>query len=165
MFRTFILSAGLSALSAAAMAGEISVHDAYARASTMMSVSGAAFMTIENGGAEPDRLVSAASSAAERVELHTHIQDAQGVMKMVEVEEGFEIPAGGSHALARGGDHVMFLGLKHAFEQGEMVPVTLTFEKAGEIEVEIPVDLERGPGQMQHGQHGGHGQMGGMPSN
>ncbi|WP_108259086.1 copper chaperone PCu(A)C [Mangrovicoccus ximenensis] len=159
MFRTFILSAGLSVLSAAASAGEISVHDAYARASTPMSASGAAFMVIENAGSAPDRLVSAASPAAERVELHTHLQDANGVMRMTEVEEGFEIPAHGRHALARGGDHVMFMGLTRPFEDGAMVPLTLTFEKAGEIAVEIPVDLQRGPGQMQHGMPGGHGPM------
>ncbi|WP_172331615.1 copper chaperone PCu(A)C [Mangrovicoccus sp. HB161399] len=165
MFRTFILSAGLSALSAAAMAGDISVHGAYARASTAMSVSGAAFMTIENAGAEPDRLLSAASPAADRVELHTHIQDANGVMKMTEVEEGFPIPAHGSHSLARGGDHVMFMGLSAPFEQGDMIPVTLTFEKAGAIEIEVPVDLERGPGQMQNGMPGSHGPMAGSTGN
>jgi len=65
-------------------------------------------------------------------------------MRMVEVEEGFAVPAGGMHALKRGGDHVMFMGLTRPMEQGDTVNVTLIFEKAGRIEVEIPVDLERG---------------------
>ena len=51
--------------------------------------------------------------------------------------------AGGSHALKRGGDHVMFMGLSQPFEPGVTVPVVLEFEKAGEIRVEIPVDLDR----------------------
>jgi copper(I)-binding protein len=74
-------------------------------------------------------------------------------MRMMEVEEGFAIPAGGSHALARGGDHVMFLGLTRSLEHGDTVTVTLTFEQAGDVEVEIPVDLERKPmhGQTKHG--------------
>ncbi|MGC9370763.1 MAG: copper chaperone PCu(A)C [Paracoccaceae bacterium] len=138
-----------------AFAGDIMIEDAYARASTGMSKSGAAFMIIKNMGDSDDRLVSAASDVAMRVELHTHISDANGVMKMVEVEEGFAIPAGGEHALQRGGDHVMFMGLNRPLEQGDTVTVTLTFEKAGEMTVDIPVDLERQPmhgGMQMNGQ-------------
>ncbi|MBN2905769.1 MAG: copper chaperone PCu(A)C [Rhodobacteraceae bacterium] len=125
-------------------AGEISIEDPYARASTMMSKSGAAFMTITNGTDTDDRLVAAASDVAAKVELHTHIEAEGGVMQMVEVEEGFAIPAGTSRALKRGGDHVMFLGLTRPLEQGDMVQVTLSFEKAGDMVVDIPVDLTRG---------------------
>ncbi|MEM8555882.1 MAG: copper chaperone PCu(A)C [Pseudomonadota bacterium] len=131
----------------------IMVEDAYARASTSMAKSGAAFMVIKNMGASDDRLVSASSPIAERVELHTHKEDANGMMKMMEVEEGFAIPAGGMHKLGRGGDHVMFLGLNTSLEQGDTVEVTLTFEQAGDMTMTIPVDLERMDG---HG-HGGHG--------
>lgn len=136
--------------------GEITVSDPYARASTMMSSSGAAFMVIENHTAADDRLVSASAGIAERVELHTHVADANGVMQMIEVPEGFVIPAGGSHALQRGGDHVMFLGLTQPLAQGDIIPVTLTFETAGEVVVEVPVDLERKP---MHGQMQGQGKM------
>lgn len=139
-----------------ALAADITIDDAYARASTMMSKSGAAFMVINNAADADDRLISAASDVAKQVELHTHKENAEGVMQMIEVEEGFAIPAGGSHALARGGDHVMFLGLNRALEHGDTVQVTLTFEKAGEVTVDIPVDLERKP---MHG--GGHGNMNG----
>lgn len=147
----------LAALATFALAlpgfAEIAVKDPYARVSTMMSKSGAAFMVLENSGDSDDRLVSAASDVAERVELHTHKSDESGVMRMMEVEEGFAIPAGGSHALARGGDHVMFLGLTRSLEHGDTVTVTLTFEQTGDVEVEIPVDLERKPmhGQTKHG--------------
>lgn len=125
-------------------AGEISVVEPYARASTMMSQSGAAFMVIENAAGEDDRLVSAGSDVAAKVELHTHLEDDDGVMRMVEVEEGFVIPAGGQHVLQRGGDHVMFLGLTRPLAQGDTVSVTLRFETAGEMVVEVPVDLTRG---------------------
>ena len=159
-----ILAAGCAALALAGPAlAEIAVTDAYARSAGAMAQSGAAFMVIENGGDTDDRLIAARSDAAERVELHTHIADENGVMRMREVEGGFAIPAGGSHVLARGGDHVMFLGLTAPFEQGATVPVTLVFEQAGEVAVEIPVDLDRQPmhgGAMGHGGHGSHGAMG-----
>lgn len=139
----------------------MTVVDAYARTSGPTAQSGAAFMVIENHTGTDDRLIAAASDVAQRVELHTHIADANGVMQMRRVEDGFAIPAGGSHALARGGDHVMFLGLTRSLAQGDTVTVTLTFEKAGDVVVEIPVDLTRMPGQgagMGMG-HMNHGQM------
>ena len=157
--RTAIAAAIAAFTALPALAGDITIEDPYARASTMMSKSGAAFMVIRNAGDSDDRLVSASSDVAQKVELHTHISDDNGVMQMVEVEEGFAIPAGGMHALARGGDHVMFLGLNRALEHGDTVTVTLSFEQAGDITVDIPVDLERKPrhGMMNHGQMKGHG--------
>lgn len=143
--------AALVALPLAATAQDgIHVHDAFAIVSPA-GHSGAAFMLIGNPGATDDRLVAARSDVAQRVELHTHIEDDQGVMRMVEVEEGFVIPAGGAHALQRGGDHVMFLGLTRELAEGDMVAVTLVFENEGEIDLEIPV------GQAMTGDHGnGH---------
>jgi copper(I)-binding protein len=135
--------AALAAVLALPAAAEIAVSDAFARSASPTAMTGAAFMQIANTGAEEDRLVAVRSDVAERVELHTHMQDANGVMRMIEVEDGFAIPAGGSHALARGGDHVMFMGLRQPLEQGATVPVVLVFEKAGEIAVEIPVDNAR----------------------
>ena len=141
----------------AAWAEGIVVEDAYARASTPTAKSGAAFMVLMNTSDQDDRLVAAKSDVAARVELHTHREIADGVMKMMEVEEGFAIPAGGSHMLARGGDHVMFMGLNEPFADGDTVAVTLVFEHAGEVAVEIPVDLNRKP--THGGGHGaGHGQ-------
>ncbi|QGX97256.1 copper chaperone PCu(A)C [Roseovarius faecimaris] len=149
------LFAGLGALLIAtqAWAGEIEIHDPYARASSPTASSGAAFMMIHNNGTEDDRLVSVASPVAKRVELHTHEEDANGVMSMRHVEDGFAVPAGGMIMLQRGGHHVMFMGLNTPFEQGNTVPLTLVFEKSGEMEIEVPVDLER----KDAGAHG-HGQ-------
>ncbi|AKO96020.1 hypothetical protein MALG_00825 [Marinovum algicola DG 898] len=145
-------SAALAAtlLAGPALAEDILIEDAYARASNARA--GAAFMVIHNQGSAEDRLLDIRSDAAARVELHSHRDMGNGVMKMTHVEAGFAIPAGGSHALARGGDHVMFMGLAAPFEQGATVTVTLTFERAGEIEVAIPVDLERQP--TDHGKTG-----------
>ncbi|MDI3336147.1 copper chaperone PCu(A)C [Defluviimonas aestuarii] len=123
-------------------ADTIIVTDAYARFMPG-AMAGAAFMQIENHGAEPDRLVDVASDIAERVELHTHKTGSDGVMQMMHVPEGFEVPAGGTHALQRGGDHVMFMGLAERPENGGSVTVTLTFEKAGEVTLDIPVDNAR----------------------
>ncbi len=142
--KTLVLAAVSSvALMQSAMAQDIQIMDAYARSSGPMAKAGAAFMHIMNTGTSDDRLIDAKSSAAKKVELHTHIDMGDGVMKMTHVPEGFSIPAGEAHMLKRGGDHVMFMGLTAPFEQGKLLDVTLVFERAGEIEVQIPVDLER----------------------
>lgn len=137
------LTAALLALSTLPASAEIVITDAYARAASPMAKSGAAFMVIENTDDQDDRLISVQSDVAMKVELHTHIASDQGVMQMRHVPEGFVIPAHGQHALARGGDHVMLMGLKGALAQGDTVSVTLTFDRAGEITVEVPVDYER----------------------
>jgi copper(I)-binding protein len=141
---TILAASAAAALALPAFAGpEISIHDPFARAAGATAVAGAAFFMIHNSGDEDDRLIAAESDISKRVELHTHIAEGD-VMRMVEVEEGFPVPAGGMHALKRGGDHVMFMGLTRPMAQGDSVAVTLVFEKSGRIEVEIPVDLERG---------------------
>jgi len=153
-FRMAALAAALSLCAPAALAHDgVHVHDAYARSSPG-AASGAAFMMIDNHGATDDRLVAARSDIAARVELHTHEQDAQGVMRMIHVEEGFVIPAGGEIALERGGKHVMFLGLTRPLETGDIVPLTLVFENEGEVTLEVVVDNARGTG---HGHGHGHG--------
>lgn len=137
-----------------AAAADIMVDDAYARASAMSAKSGAAFMIIHNQADTDDRLIGAASPAAKVVQLHTHKEDENGVMKMMHVEEGFPVPADGMVALQRGGHHVMFMGINAPFEQGKMIPLTLTFENAGEVEIEIPVDLKRQPMPGKTHDHG-----------
>lgn len=161
-YKTFVAAACFAAISASmAFAADITISDPYMRVSGAMATSGAAFMIIENTGAE-DRLIDVRASIAKKVELHTHLQDANGVMKMIHVEEGIAIAAGESHALQRGGEHVMFMGLNTVPAQGDMVELTLTFEKAGDIVVEVPVDNERTPemgkGMMDHSKMG-HGKM------
>lgn len=139
------------AFASAALAEEtIQIEDPYARSSGSHAKAGAAFMMIVNSADTDDRLIGVESDAAVRIELHTHEVDANGVAKMLHVEGGFVIPAGESHMLERGGDHVMFMGLTQPFKNGETVPVTLIFENAGRVEVDIPVDLDRKDGGHSH---------------
>lgn len=144
-FKSTLLAASTAALFALpAFAGsEISIEDAYARASGPHAMAGAAFMIIVNNGDEDDQLIAARSDIAKRVELHTHIAGENGTMQMRKVEGGFTIPAHGEHVLARGGDHVMFMGLTEPMTDGKLFSLTLVFEQAGEITIEVPVDLER----------------------
>ncbi len=147
MFAKFTLTAGLVALFAVApaFAQDITIVDAYARSSSPMAKTGAAFLVIENHSGLDDRLLDVASPAAKRVELHNNVDNGQGVMSMKHMEEGLALPEGGAITMQRGGEHVMFMGLTTPFEQGATIPLTLTFEKAGEMEIEVPVDLERKP--------------------
>lgn len=157
MFIKYFAAASVAALTASSALADITIEDPYARASTMMSKSGAIFMVIHNSGDTDDRVIAASVDAADKAELHTHKEDANGVMRMMEVEDGFPVPAGGMHALKRGGDHVMMLGLTRSLDQDDVVSLTLTLENAGDITVEVPVDLNRKPmhgggqGQMNHG--------------
>ena len=138
----------------------IEIEDAYARTASDTAQSGAAFMVIRNSGTSDDRLVAARADVAARVELHTHVQNTDGMMMMVEVEDGFPVPAGDAATLRRGGNHVMLMGLTGPLKQGDSFPLTLVFETAGEITLDVTVDRERMPehGQMGHGM--GHGAMG-----
>lgn len=156
----------------AAAESQIEVHHPYAISSSMMATAGAAFMVIHNHGDSADRLLSVKSDAAKLVQLHTHIIDENGVAKMVEVDEGFALAPGAELLLERGGNHIMFMGLVAPFVQDDLIHVTLVFEMAGEVEVEIPVDLTQmgqpqamGQGNMDHGSmdHGSmdHGAMNG----
>jgi hypothetical protein len=91
------------------------------------------------------------SEVAKRVELHTHIDKGEGVMQMTQIEGGISIPAGESHMLKRGGDHVMLMGLNDSLVDGETITITFEFENAGDLIVEIPIDSARKPAKkMDH---------------
>lgn len=153
-FKSQFLAASAAILMATtAFAEGVEVHDPYARSASSMATTGAAFMVIHNHGGPDDRLIGATSDVAARVELHTHREDENGVMRMIHVEEGLELPTDGEIIMERGGHHVMFMGLNAPFTQGDVIDVTLVFETAGEIVVQVPVDLERQPGE---GAHSGH---------
>ena len=137
-------------LGSLASAQDIKITDAYARSAGKMAKSGAAFLVIENLSGTEDRLMEVWSDAAKRVQLHTHVKGDDGVMKMRHVEQGFGIPAQGQHVLKRGGDHIMFMGLVTPWEDGDVLNVTLHFEKAGDVPVAIPVDQNRNPTEHNH---------------
>lgn len=159
--KTTLIAAAIAVLPALASAHMV-IEDAYARASSPIAVSGAAFMTIFNHSEMDDRLIGVTSTAAERLELHTHITEENGLLRMVEVEEGFAIVAGDTIALERGGMHVMMLGLTNPLVQGEQIEVTFTFEHADPVVQTITIDNERQPthgANQGSGDHSGHGEM------
>jgi periplasmic copper chaperone A len=130
--------------------GELRIADPWVRAMLPGQPSGGGYLAIHNDGAEADRLVSISSPAAGRVEIHTMEMEGE-VMVMRPVEGGLEIPAGGSVALEPGGLHLMFLEVGTPFSEGADVPVTLEFEKAGAVELSLPVRPARtGRGEHQH---------------
>lgn len=118
--------------------GSITVMHPWARATPGPAKAGAGYLGLKNNGTTADRLVKAESNLSKRTELHTHIMEG-GVMKMTHVEEGIEVPAGQEVMFEPGGFHVMFMGLKAPFKEGEMLPITLYFEKAGKVDVELAV--------------------------
>lgn len=123
------------------------VVDAWARPAPMLmpqagqmradTGNGALYVTLRNGGSEPDALLGATSDAAEHVELHETIRDGD-VMRMRPVAR-LEIPAGTALAMQPGGLHIMLINLKRALRPGDRVPVTLTFAHAAPLSLEVPV--------------------------
>ena len=134
-------------------AGDLAITQPWSRAA-VQGGQGAGYLTIANRGSAPDRLLSAASPAAGRMELHTHIRDGD-VMRMREVP-AVEIPPGQAVAFRPGGLHLMLIGLNRPLRQGETVPVTLRFERAGEVRVEFAVQAAgaRAPGAAGAGGQG-----------
>jgi hypothetical protein len=119
--------------------GTLVIDHPWARATPGGAQVGGGFMIIKNTGTEPDRLIGLASDVAMRGEVH-EMTMVDNVMKMRQVEGGLEIPAGGTVELKPGSFHVMFMGLKAPLKEGEPFKGTLTFEKAGAIEVEFKVE-------------------------
>ncbi|WGI22943.1 copper chaperone PCu(A)C [Amylibacter sp. IMCC11727] len=119
------------------------VEDAYARAVGASAMAGAAYMAITNQSGQDDVLIAAKTDASAMAELHTHIEDGDGIMMMRQIEGGIQLAAGETVVMKRGGDHVMLMGLNGALDAGQTLTLTLTFEKAGEIVVDVPVDNNR----------------------
>jgi len=149
MKRFALAAAILMGLSTPSFAGDISVEGVWARASAGMARAGAAFMTIKNTG-DADKLVAAKANVSKRAELHTHLHE-NGMMKMRQVKS-VAVPAKGMAMLKPGGDHVMFMGLSAPFIEGESFPLTLVFEKAGEVNVNVMIKKAgaMGMGKMKH---------------
>ena len=91
------------------------ISDAYARSSGPLAKAGAAYMKIMNHSEGSDRLIGVQSDIAKKTELHTHLKDDNGVMRMVHIDEGIKIGPMKEHSLVRGGQHIMFMGLKEPF--------------------------------------------------
>ena len=118
--------------------GDIVISHPWARQSPMGADVAAGFMTITNNGKEADRLVKATASVTPTVQLHEMKMEGD-VMKMSEVPGGIVIPAGATVELKPKSLHVMFMGLKAPVKEGETITGTLTFEKAGTVDVDYDV--------------------------
>lgn len=133
----------------AVTAGTLTLENGWTRAAGQ-GRQGGGFVTIRNTGTQEDRLVAASSPAAARVELHTSLREGD-VMRMRPVET-IAVPAGGSVTLAPGGMHLMLLGLTRSMEVGQTIPLTLRFERAGQVTVNLAVQAAgaRTPAQAHH---------------
>lgn len=119
-------------------AGGLTVTNAYARAMLPGQPVGGGYLIIRNAGGAADRLVSAVSSVAGAVEIHEMAMQGE-TMKMRKLSGGVSIPAGETVELKPGGLHLMFMKVKSPFKKDDTVPVTLTFEKAGSVDIRLPV--------------------------
>ena len=140
----FVLAALITGLSATASraedvkAGDLVITQAWARATPGGAKVGGGFLTIENKGTVPDKLVGASADGAGKIEVH-EMTTNNGVMKMRPVEGGLTIDPGKTIKLAPGGLHLMMMDLKSPLKQGDRMPVTLQFEKAGKVAVTLDV--------------------------
>jgi periplasmic copper chaperone A len=132
---TQLLASSLLSLAASASFAQVKVDHAWARPTVSGQQGGGGFLAMTSSAG--DRLVSGSTPLAERLELHMMAMKGD-VMEMRQVD-AIELPAGKTVELKPGGLHVMFIGLKQPLALGSKVPVTLKFEKAGEVKVEFDV--------------------------
>ena len=119
--------------------GDLIITHPWARVTATANVPGVGYLAIENTGTDDDRLLGAASPVVARVELHrTVIED--GIARMRPPPDGLALPAGAIIELAPGGYHLMLTGLTAPLTTGARVPLTLRFERAGEVAIEIVVE-------------------------
>lgn len=117
---------------------DIEASEPWTRATPPGAGAGGGFVTLTNHGDADDRLVGASSPVTERVEIHTMEMDGD-VMRMSQLPDGIEIPAGQTVSLAPGGLHLMFMELASPITEGQPLPVTLEFQHAESIDVELQV--------------------------
>lgn len=142
-----------------AQSGDIGVNAAWARATPPGAKVGAAYGTIVNDGTSADRLVRVTSPAAEEASFHETVEQ-DGVAQMRPLEKGLSVAGGETVVLAPGGLHIMLMGLKGPLKAGEVLPLTLVFEKAGPIPLDLPILPVGAPGpavaDSDHGDHSDH---------
>jgi len=153
-----LLASTFAAQAAEVKAGDLVITQAWSRATPGGAKVAGGYLTIENKGSAPDRLVGGSAAIAGKFEVHEMKMD-EGVMTMRPLDKGLEIAPGKIVKLAPGGYHVMLMDLKGALKQGEQVPVTLQFEKAGSVQVTLDVEAvgAQAPGGAASGD--GHGGM------
>ena len=142
------LAALLVSLSIAAPAwAQVVIENPWSRATPPAAKIGVGYMTIRNQSPSADHLLSVRSAVAARVETHVTVRDGD-ISRMKEVK-GYDIPPKGSFELKPGGAHLMLIDLKAPLKQGDVVPIVLSFQKAGEVKTELHVGPLGGSGPMQ----------------
>jgi copper(I)-binding protein len=119
--------------------GAIEIRQAWARSTSTSAVTAGGFFTVVNKGATADRLVSVSSPVVQRIEIHA-IKVVGPDIAMCPLENGLAIPADSSVTLRPRGYHLMMIGLKAPLAVGATVPVTLAFERAGSVDIELTVE-------------------------
>src|SRR5216684_4799753 len=135
-------------------AGDLVITQAWSRATPGGAKIGGGYLTIENKGAAPDRLIGGSADIAGKVEVHEMAMN-NGVMTMRPLDKGLTIEPGKTVKLAPGGYHLMLLDLKSPLKQGDRVPVTLEFEKAGKVTLSFEVQGVGAQGPAGAGDMGG----------
>jgi copper(I)-binding protein len=125
-------------------AGDLVISQAWSRATPSGAKTGGGFLTIENKGTAPDKLIGASADFAGKIEVH-EMTTSNGVMRMRPVEGGLTIDPGKTVKLAPAGLHLMMMDLKKPLKQGDKLPVTLQFEKAGKVTVTLDVQAVGAP--------------------
>ena len=120
--------------------GDIEIGHPYARVTAAGQPTGGGYLKLDNKGRD-DKLLSARAAVSARVELHSMSMEGD-VMRMQQVD-AIALPSGKAVELKPGGFHLMFVGLKAPLKAGDKFPMTLKFEKAGEVEVTVNVELPR----------------------
>ncbi|WP_437883009.1 copper chaperone PCu(A)C [Pseudomonas sp. LRF_L74] len=146
----FVVASLLCPLAASAHeydAGNLHIDHPWSRELPPNAPNVSAYFTVHNKGDSADRLLGADTPVAEKAELHEHIHK-DGLMKMQHVQ-AVDVPAGGEAVFAPMGYHVMLFGPKQALKEGDRFPLTLHFEKAGDVKVEVAVQKNE-PEQHEH---------------
>src|SRR6201994_2274658 len=120
-------------------AGDLVITQAWSRATPNGAKIAGGYLTIENKGTAPDRLIGSSGDIAGKVEVHEMAMN-NGVMTMRPLDKGLDIEPGKTVKLAPGGYHLMMFDLKGPVKQGDKVPVTLQFEKAGKVNLSLEVE-------------------------
>ena len=136
-------------------AGDLVITQAWSRATPGGAKIGGGYLTIENKGATADRLIGGSADAAGKLEVHEMAMN-NGVMTMRPLDKGLAIEPGKTVKLAPGGYHLMLMDLKNPLKQGDKVPVTLEFEKAGKVMVSLDVQGVGAQAPASAGHTGGH---------
>ena len=134
------------AWSAGLTVGNLKLDQIWARSAPLSGGNAAAYLSVANSGQQDDTLLSVATPIAHQAQLHNMSMEG-GIMRMREMADGISLRPGETVRLAPGGMHIMLLGIKQPLKKGDHFPLTLHFEHAGTVNVDVPV-LDQPPQAM-----------------